>query len=1147
MDKSPQEDVQDISPQTERALAFPLSPKRPRIDYTVTNNHSGKTRVFFPELLTFLKTIDSQASMSMLQKNSNLVCTAECGYTEDEKPHEQQYAKLIDTSVTKVTTLHTDVAPAGSSKVFPPLVKDEQPQFTQSDKLSSYPPDDAGGALAEPHTSQDISADMSTHPDCKRQRESLEEEPPGGCNPPAGNGEDEKQVRNRVSQIQAFTHSSSDEEIRCQSGCAHEDMVHNTAFCNTWRQSAEAEDRNQEKDKHENVLFNMEKEEGNSPISSSYYAGTKSLCSNPEEDLSGKLTEGVNTAEKILHLQVCENENVTVCDEDTKGQVNENGLSKKFIPSATKCAEGSVVSFHVVSARNTAAENVSFEADGFCGAKGEHATGKMLAKARSETADHTTETPMPTRISQEPAEGDNDVGPFSVIDPAIWSETDREAEQKRCNSESTAGAELSPSVKVYDMEMPLPLCSDVRPSQEVSAPGQTWQFNHQSRTQRFRDEKEDLCQSYTESQDCSITTNETQRVNEGSCLWKSSPSSSPELPPAEDGTQESQDTVGDQLKEQDQPGCFLVSLDHLKVLEVEYLQTKIAKMDEAAEIRGREEMTSFNGENNKHRESENSVDFAKRLHQNENHKEDSVEISKGECLDGWTLGETSKFGNKLTHIDELGKDLECPCDHPYNPIIPIIEVTTEGNERTVQGNSAIPVTSVDGHHQQQHPQKGDMTEASPDDCISEWKEGSVSKHGNKLTPVSQHEQGNKLNCRADYQHKAETFIDESKHDVLAFTLPATSDGVVPGPHELIPSQTADNIPTALICGDRFSPSVFTFCNHVLAGFDTFAKIQFSLVDDGVDAGLSNNPLLTSLPGQLLKTPQKQLHHSIPEAESSTHEEVPEEEEEGEEEVGRLERRTENMANGFYGSDYSYNELPYFISAADVTAPGRTEQQPNSESACNCSGGVQDVLNQQSKSSIAAPKSDCPTSDVNNSPNFLMKNQFDRVLKELNLYFHISMNEFVSHSRAPSTEQCSDVTAVLEDDTSDCKVQFSRPGLRHHRGTSSDHSLDTCGGDPVVSCTPGSGDGEQEVPLSSRLSQEESVYTAEKHREPQEMEQKRKMWSPSFMCRPFLEQLSHRPPEQPRRLEPLITCTRPIRVGLSKRAKTKHLHPPHPYR
>lgn len=45
----------------------------------------------------------------------------------------------------------------------------------------------------------------------------------------------------------------------------------------------------------------------------------------------------------------------------------------------------------------------------------------------------------------------------------------------------------------------------------------------------------------------------------------------------------------------------------------------------------------------------------------------------------------------------------------------------------------------------------------------------------------------------------------------------------------------------------------------------------------------------------------------------------------------------------------------------------------------------------------------------------------------------------------------------------------------------DCSLDMYGGDPAVSCTPGSGDSEQEVPLGSHLCQEASMYTAEKHR------------------------------------------------------------------
>ncbi|XP_062268086.1 RAD51-associated protein 2-like [Platichthys flesus] len=102
-----------------------------------------------------------------------------------------------------------------------------------------------------------------------------------------------------------------------------------------------------------------------------------------------------------------------------------------------------------------------------------------------------------------------------------------------------------------------------------------------------------------------------------------------------------------------------------------------------------------------------------------------------------------------------------------------------------------------------------------------------------------------------------------------------------------------------------------------------------------------------------------------------------------------------------------------------------------------------------------------------------------------------------------------------------------------------------GGDPVVSCTSGSCDGEQEVPFASHTSQETSMDTAEKHKELQGMDQRRKIWSPSFFgCPPLLQQQFHKPH---RRLEPLTTCKRPIRVGLSKRAKTKHLHHPHPYK
>ncbi|XP_037606213.1 uncharacterized protein LOC119476756 isoform X1 [Sebastes umbrosus] len=1148
MDKITQE---DIRPQTERELTSPLSPKRPRTDCTVTNNRSDKSRFDFPELLTFRKTIVCPSSTSILQENPGLVCIAECGDNEDEKTHEQpQDAQLIVTPITRLT--HTDDAHIGSSEVcliaaerrfFKLLLIDEQPPVTATDILSSYPADDADGALAESHTSKDTSADTSSHPDCKRLGKSLEDEPPGGCSFHSGNDEDGRQVQNSVSQIQAFT-LLSDEGVRCQPDCTHEDALHDTGFYNTLSQSAEGEKSNQKRDEHgalsENILFSKEKEEGNSPISSTDYADSKSFYSNPEEQPSGNLAECVKNEEKILELQICENENVPVCDGATKGQVNENGMRKNSMPSAAECAEGSIVSYDVVSARYTATE--SLEADDFSGAKREHAAGEMIAKARSVTADHTTETPMPARISQGPAEGDNDASPFSVIDPAIWSETDREAKEKRCNSESATGVELYPSVKVCEMETPLPLCSDVRLSQEISAPDQTGQLSHQSGTEQCKDEKEDLWQSYAEPQACPINTNETHNKtgSEGSCRWKSSPSSSPaKPPPAGDGGQESHDTVGHQLNEQD--GCVPVSPDHLKTQEVEYLQTEIARMDGATEMKKREGMTSFEEEIRtvEHGESENSPDLEEKLlQQNEKHVGDAIGISTGNSI-------------TLPHIDEeLGNNHGCLSDHPYSAVISTMEGTTEENERKeeagvgeetdVHSNSEISVKSGDAH-QQQSQQKGDMTE----ERISECTESNMSKSGHKLTSQQQE---NKLSCVCDYQHRAETFIIEMKDDLLAFTFPPIGDAVVPGPHELLHSQNADDNPTALNCHDRFSPvpSAFTFNDSMPGGFDTFEKIQLSLDDD--DAGLSNSPLLTSLPGQLLKTPQQQLITSMPEAESREHDEVPEEEEE----VEGFECHTENTAKGFSSSDTRCYEFPNFISGADVISLRRPEQQPNCESAYNSPECFQDDLNLQLMSSTVLSKSHSSASDVNNIPNFEMKKQFDMVLKELNLYFAISISDFASDSRASSPEQCSDISKALEGDTSNCKEHLSSPELGHLRDTTSDdadedRSLEMCGGDPVVACTSGSCDGEQEVPLGSHLCQETSMYTAEKHKEPQEMEQKRGTWSPSFVCQPFLEQLSHRQPEQIRRLEPLRTCTRPIRVGLSKRAKTKHLHRPHPYK
>ncbi|XP_041831122.1 RAD51-associated protein 2-like isoform X2 [Melanotaenia boesemani] len=260
------------------------------------------------------------------------------------------------------------------------------------------------------------------------------------------------------------------------------------------------------------------------------------------------------------------------------------------------------------------------------------------------------------------------------------------------------------------------------------------------------------------------------------------------------------------------------------------------------------------------------------------------------------------------------------------------------------------------------------------------------------------------------------------------------------------------------------------------------------------------PVLTSLPRQLLKTPQQQLH--MPVAKSDNQMEVPGEEgdEAGEEEeVERFECHTDNRRNGSVSSDLTCNEVPSFTPAADIIALGCPEQQPNCGSVCDSSEDTHDELKPQSVP--PAVPSEGLSSGLNSCSEFEMKEQLDRVLKELHLFFEISKNDFAEDRRSPP-EQQSKTPPTFERITVKCPDHLSSPKLGHHRNTSA---------------------------------------------EPREMEQKGKIWCPSFMCQPLLQQLSHRPPEQLRRLKPLKTCTRPIRVGLSRRAKTKHLHCFHPYK
>lgn len=435
MEKVILENVQDL---VKEESVSPFSTKRPRTEWI--KNYKEKFR--------FNISAAFQKNNIFVKKNADLLGTSECWYSGHEKPHERGDTEIRATSITYLRSSLPENEDTGSPRALVSvdgcaflLVQDEQPEETECAKLGSYSLDDAGGEVAKFRIVPDAAPDTSSHPDCKLLLESLEDEPPVGCNLLDGNRDEGAKAECSVDQIGGFSPTSGDEELRCHQGCTQNDRV----FCHVWSQSAKAGPCIQKKEYDSATTFWSD------------YSQTTSFHPNAVEKHSGKLDQGEKIEEKKFDLQICENEEVAVSE--TKGQANENSLNKDAIHCEAKRAEGSTVDNDVVSSRNIVNENVNPEADVFSGAKGERTAGEMIAKARRETADHTAETPVSARISQESAEGDNDVSPFSVIDPAIWSETDREAAQGH-SSQCTAGAELSPSLTVSQMKMP-PLLFDV--------------------------------------------------------------------------------------------------------------------------------------------------------------------------------------------------------------------------------------------------------------------------------------------------------------------------------------------------------------------------------------------------------------------------------------------------------------------------------------------------------------------------------------------------------------------------------------------------------------------------------------------------------------------------------------------------------------
>ncbi|KAM9703642.1 uncharacterized protein ACNS7B_002287 [Menidia menidia] len=395
---------------------------------------------------------------------------------------------------------------------------------------------------------------------------------------------------------------------------------------------------------------------------------------------------------------------------------------------------------------------------------------------------------------------------------------------------------------------------------------------------------------------------------------------------------------------------------------------------------------------------------------------------------------------------------------------------------------------------------------------------------------------------------------ENEDQLFAFSFPS-SDAVVPCQQNLILSENTPHNSGAVMCNDRFCPSAFTLRSCVPEGFDTFEKIPLSADDgDGDDehtVGLGTLPAITSSPRHLSTTPEHQ--QNVPMAEND--EKTPPDEEEvkdgGEEVVERLKRHADT-SNGLVSSESAYDEASNFISAADDITLEWPELEANSGSVCYSPERILSEFALQPEWSALPSERNNPSSGLKYGSEFEMTEQFNRVLKELNLFFEISRNSIEDDCRPSLPEECCQVSKSFETKAATCTAYPSSPELEQHQnippdGADEDYNMAICGGDSAIPFAAVRSEGEQEVPLDRHPSWETSNDTTEKQRGPLGMDQRRTTWSPSSMYLPLLEQLVQKPPEVQRRLEPLKTCTRPIRVGLSKRAKTKNLHHPHPYK
>ncbi|KAL4661073.1 RAD51-associated protein 2 [Arapaima gigas] len=182
----------------------------------------------------------------------------------------------------------------------------------------------------------------------------------------------------------------------------------------------------------------------------------------------------------------------------------------------------------------------------------------------------------------------------------------------------------------------------------------------------------------------------------------------------------------------------------------------------------------------------------------------------------------------------------------------------------------------------------------------------------------------------------------------------------------------------------------------------------------------------------------------------------------------------------------------------------------------------------------------------NMPTLEVKQRFNLVLEELHLFQEIS-SEAGKVSRQTDFETAANNSP--EQGESVLQIRNTRRSVQTpHDGTNKGPHNYIMGAVRKYprsrNCRRGS-ESEQEVPLDcSHLAGEveDSMYSTVTHKAAcRGTLNGCKDWTPAFSFSPSFHGQNTRLAELPRRLEPIKTCSRPIRVGLSKRARPKQLH------